>query len=489
MNSVAELVKGLSHKRIHIVGFSSAEGSAVLEFLLLHKVDCDLTLHDSYPKENLLKTFQESHKELTAEESDEKFRFITSLPYQYHYADEYLAGIETAEIIFVTQAWSIYKNNAPLKLLQGKIPFLTMTNLYFDLSPCEIIGVTGTNGKSSTAKLISEMFEASELKSYFAGNDRLNKQVLDRLDEMKKGENFVLEISNRQLMGLEKSPNIAVYTNVTQDHIDDHGSYDEYIAVKRKLTAFQNKTDTAILNLDDAIVSGFADTSPSQNLFYTLGNSLPKGKNGAYVHDGQIVLSINNQTTPILAIDEMWQKGKHNVANAMAASLTAFLAGIPVSIIKNVLKTSTGLRYRNQFVKTIRGVDYYNDLNSTVPEATIAAFSSFDDRGIYLIVGGEDKGLNYSPLAQAISEYKVKKVLALPGNGTDKILAALEAVDSPQGLVEHFNTLDEVVRFADANASEGDVVLLSPACAYFFSRYTKLVTEGDESWLNVLTAQ
>ncbi|MBF0275209.1 MAG: UDP-N-acetylmuramoyl-L-alanine--D-glutamate ligase [Nitrospinae bacterium] len=487
MTKLKQFIEENNNKNIHIAGFSSAEGSAILEFLIMSGFK-NLTLHDSQSEENLFTSFQETHKELGTDELKTKYEKLKNLPYKTYFQENYLEGIENADLIFVSQAWYKYSSNDKMKGLQGKIPFINMTNLYLELSPCKIIGITGTNGKSSTAKLISDMYSASNFTSYFAGNDRLNRQVLDKLHLMKEDEYLILEMSNRQLMSVSSSPNIAVYTNLTPDHFDDHGSIENYYAVKQNLIHFQKPNDLAIINLDDSVILGFAKLTPAKKLYYSLHHDLEKEKiEGAYLKDNIICLNIKGRVTEIINKDELSLKGSHNLSNAMTAILASYHEEIPVATIVETLKAHKGLRYRNQFVKTIRGIHYYNDLNSTVPEATIAAMSTFEEKDIFLILGGEDKGLDYSKLAQYIVERGRTKVILLPGTGTDKILRELHKENASKETIILKECLDDAVIYADTSGKPEDIVLLSPACAYFFSRYTRLVTHGDESWLDVIS--
>ncbi len=487
-NPLNRFIEKYRKKKVHIVGFSGAEGGAVTK-MLHHFQFRNLTLHDNTPPEKLFEVYRTSHKDETAQEQEKSFRFLTTLPHTYHYAEEYLQDIEHADLIILPQAWYLYSSNKKIQSLAGNIPTMGMTEMYLNFSPCRTVGITGTNGKSTTARLMHEIFTKAEIPHYFAGNDRLNRQVLDKLETMKPEEYFLLEISNRQLLQIHTSPRIAVYTTITPDHIDEHGSFDEYVKTKKRLMQFQQKEDILILNHDDPILQGFATESRAKVYGYSASGKLPEKTEGIETEQKTAYLRKNGKRIKLFSQDELALKGEHNFANCLAVTLAALLEGVDIAAIRSVLQQTKGLRYRNQFVKTIRGIHYYNDLNSTVPEATIAALRSFpEQQNTFVILGGDDKGLDYTPLVQELQKKHIHPLL-LPGSGTDKIVKTAEKIPSVKEKFRFFTCLDDVVRYTDKKGKKGDYVLLSPACAYFFSRFTNLVTEGDESWLNALTVK
>lgn len=276
------------NKNIHIIGISGAEGSAIARFLMSNGVK-DITGHDFCEERDFEKSFNSFHDWISSKEKRRAYLKLKRLPIKFRFKDYYLIDVHQADLIFVPQSWFRYKENEKLKRLKDKIPFSSITKLYFQLCPCPIIGVTGTSGKSTTARIIYEILRKGHAKGqvYFSGNDRQNVQVLDQILNIKPEDVLVLEISNRQLMiDLERSPYIAVITNISPNHIDDHGTYQNYINTKKKILKYQTRKDFAVLNYDNKITKEFAKDCKAQPFLF----SSQKLEEGAFVKEKNLII-------------------------------------------------------------------------------------------------------------------------------------------------------------------------------------------------------
>ncbi|MCK4525072.1 MAG: hypothetical protein KAU07_01405, partial [Candidatus Andersenbacteria bacterium] len=345
-------LKNLKNKNIHIVGIGGAEGSAIAEFLVANGIS-SITGHDFSSKADFKKAFYNTHLSLKLKEREKALNHLLNLPIRINFKDHYLEGVEDADVVFVSQVWFKYPQNMPIleKLKDSGVPFKTITNLYFELASCKIISVTGTNGKTTTARLINSIFEIwaeknNKSKIYFAGNDRQNVQVLDKLNKMKKDDILILETSSTQLLlNFGISPHIGVITNITPNHIDDHGSFENYIEAKKNLIRYQGKGDFAILNYDDEqskkIVNELQITNYESGIF--LFSWKEELKEGCFVRDGKIIINAKDKCRfakrlhspigtmePVIVcnIDDIKIPGKHNLENVLAAVSVAYLYGI-----------------------------------------------------------------------------------------------------------------------------------------------------------------
>lgn len=454
---------------VHIVGPSGAEGTAVLR-LLVRLGFTKITVHDRASGAEFDRAFRHSHIGIPAKDRLELLKWVKALPVEWRTGGQYLRGAKNADLIFLPQSWYLYEENlkviAPLRR-SGKLTS-SMTELYFGLAPCPIIGVTGTNGKSTTAKLIDEILSGSRLNYHFAGNDRHNVQVLHEVLDYASDDVLLLEVSNRQLKDLDKAPHIAVVTNIAQDHVAEHGSFEAYAETKAKIVKNQTEKDFAVLNYDDRRCREIALASRSQVYFFSTRDD--ELERGAFVRAGRLYLSVPGKVVSICRKSDLRIPGEHNLANALAAALASYLAGAEISAISRGVRGFKGKALRLQWVATIGGVAFYNDVKSTTPHATVAALRSLDGP-IILIAGGEDKGLDYDELAAEIE--KVELVELLPGSGSAKISQAVARISgkgSAPGINE-CSTLGEAVRHAFGAAQPGTSILLSPACPSFYSLY------------------
>ena len=498
-------LKDLKNKNIHIVGIGSAEGSAVGEFLISQGVK-SITGHDFSEEKDFEKIFNNTHLSLKPKERKEALEKLLSSPIKINYKKDYLRDIEKADIIFVSQVWFKYPQNLPTlqKLKDKGLPFKTITNLYFELAPCPIIGITGANGKTTTARLINNIFKIwmkkNDKKAYFAGNDRQNVQVLDKLSEMTKDDVLILEISSTQLLLNSKiSPHIGVITNITPNHLDDHGSFENYIEAKKNLIRYQGAGDWAVLNWDDVQSRKFVKSIKSKAFLFSRKEELEEG---CFVKSEKIVINARDTKRPIghlvssnviCNINDIKIPGGHNLENALAAVSAAFLYGVDLKIIKEGITSYVGTKHRLKLLYNANGVKYYDDTQATTPEATMKGLDSFGEE-IILIAGGDNKGMDYRRLAEKINN-KTKLLILLPGNASDEIEKFIDKNKIDFAEVDSFseaiNFLKKYLKNKKTPNIQSDarhlyVVLISPAAAHFYSKYVENSGRSLKEWIKLV---
>ena len=495
-------LKNLKNKNIHIVGIGGAEGSAIAEFLVANGIS-SVTGHDFSSKANFKKAFYNTHLSLKSKEREEVLKHLLNLPIRINFKDHYLEGVKEADMVFVSQVWFKYPQNMPIleKLKDSGTPFKTITNLYFELALCKIISVTGTNGKTTTTRLIDSIFEIWEKennrsKVYFAGNDRQNVQVLDKLSEMKKDDVLILETSSTQLLlNSEISPHIGVITNITPNHIDDHGSFENYIEAKKNLIRYQKDGDWAVLNYDDTESRKIANESrtlpigrqvKNQESRIFLFSQKKELKKGCFVKDSKIVVRKENKEKLILPTDDIKIPGKHNLENVLAAVSATYLYGIDPEIIKKGISEYTGTKHRLKLLYNISGVKYYDDTQATTPEAVIAGLESFDENMI-LLAGGDNKGMDYQKLAEKIND-KVKLLILFPGGASDEIESLIDKNKIDFKKVKNFQEAVKTLKkyYKKTSPSKGNVVLISPGAAHFYSKHVENSGKSLKEWVKLM---
>jgi len=338
------------------------------------------------------------------------------------------------------------------KARELNIPVINELELAFRYFPSgvTIIGVTGTNGKTTTTTIIYEILKKASMSVFLMGN--IGYPVCSFVYQLKDNDIAVMEVSDHQLCNvLEFKTNISVLTNISEAHLDFHGSYDIYKNMKRRIFNHHTKSDTAILNLDDKEVLNLTNDIESTKKYFS---SSSLNKLGCTIDDGYIYY--NNDK--IISLNEVKIKGKHNYENAMAAIAVVKELGIENDAIISVLKTLGGVEHRIEYVKTINNIDFYNDSKATNISSTQTALSSFT-KPMVLLLGGLDRGHNFDNLKDYL--LNVKLIVAF-GEAKMRIDDFAKKCSIPCKVV---NTLDEATEIAYNSSSEGYVVLLSPACA------------------------
>jgi UDP-N-acetylmuramoylalanine--D-glutamate ligase len=460
---IADVLARLRGRRIHVLGLSGTEGSTVVDFLLGHGVTT-ITAHDLAGADAFPAAFRRTHQWMTPAEQTAALERLARAPITRCLGDRYLEGIDGAEIIFVSQAWFRHPENEPVRRARDRgVPLSSMTALFFETVPCPIVGVTGTNGKFTVVRLAAMMLARSGRATFETGNDRTHVPILYRLDEVTPDAVLVVEISNRQLVGLGHSPHIAVVTNVAAHHLDDHGSFEAYAETKRSILAHQTARDWALLNGDDPTTRGFAAGARGRVLFWSRTRPLDEG---ACIAGGQIVLRLDGREER-LADARLASPGSHTLDNALAAALAARTAGADAEAIGAVLREFRGLPHRLALIAEIGGVRYYEDSLATNPAAAAAAVRAFD-RPVVLLAGGMRRNAtarDFAPVAEALAAQTVHGVVLF--GAMAPLLAEAIAAAGVTAPVVRCATLDEAVPAARALARPGDAVTLSPSCESF----------------------
>ena len=322
----------------------------------------------------------------------------------------------------------------------------------------DVLAITGSNGKTTTTTLSGEIFSAGGLKTLVAGN--IGLPVIEVVDQSAAGAWSVLEVSSFQLETTESfHPRVAIILNITPDHLDRHGTFENYVAMKEKIFANQTADDYLILNGDDPVAQQAASRARSQVLWFSRSKIV---RRGAFLLNGLVMFRASEQASPIpvVPLADIPLKGEHNIENVLAAVCAACVAKIPVEVIGRTVASFHAVEHRLEFVASVHGVDYYNDSKATNVDATAKAIASFPG-SIHLILGGKDKNSDYTQL-HALLRARVKAVYTI-GSAAEKIEGQIAGVTR----IVHAGTLDVAVGLAAGEAVAGDVVLLAPACSSF----------------------
>ena len=337
----------------------------------------------------------------------------------------------------------------------------TEIEMVMKMAPCKIIGITGTEGKTTTSSIIYAIINEAGINCYLGGN--IGTPLFTKLPEMTEQDIIVLEMSSFQLMGMDISPNISLVTNIYPDHLNVHSSYDEYQDAKKSIFKYQNSQGIVVLNYDNEITRSFEKDANGRVIFFS---SKEKIQNG-YIYDradGEIKHCKDGIRTHLINKKDIKLRGIHNYENICAAlAVTSFIVDTDTQI--KAIKEFKGVEHRLEFVREIDGVKYYNDSIGTSPASTIAGLDAFEEN-IILLAGGEDKGLEYKEIGEKIAE-KVS-TLILCGPTSDKIEEATKkALNGKKINLVRVANMEEAVNKAKENAKSGDVVLLSPASTSF----------------------
>ncbi|NYF81193.1 UDP-N-acetylmuramoyl-L-alanine--D-glutamate ligase [Granulicella arctica] len=322
----------------------------------------------------------------------------------------------------------------------------------------KVVAITGSNGKTTTTSLVGKILSDAGLPTQVGGN--IGLPVIELIAESKAETVNVLEVSSFQLETVvEFHPQIAAILNLTPDHLDRHGSFENYVAAKEKIFARQTAEDALVLNADDRVVQMCASKVKSQ-VFWFSGTKVVR--QGAFVRDGVVawVAKEGGMTEPVMPVSEIALKGAHNVENVLAAVCMARIAGVAAESIRASVASFRAVEHRLEFVADVDGVAFYNDSKATNVDATMKAVASFAG-GVHLILGGKDKDSDYSLLAPLLRE-RVKAVYTI-GSAAEKIERQLQGVVK---MVEA-GTMEVAVAEAAKAAAPGDVVLLAPACSSY----------------------
>ena len=441
LSAFEQYFAALRDKKIAVLGLGVSNRPLVR---LLLSFGCQVTGCDRTPREKL----------------DAAVLELETLGCKLSLGDTYLDHID-ADIVFRTPG--MHPGNPTLESLRARGAEVTSEmEVFFEVCPCSILAVTGSDGKTTTTTLISEMLKAEGKTVWVGGN--IGTPLLPLVPQMVQSDYAVVELSSFQLMDMRRSPARAVVTNLAPNHLDIHKDMEEYVAAKKNIFAYQTSDDLLVLNADNAITADFE------------GNGITRffSRQGKAAHVRLEDDVITRAGEPVLKIADILLPGVHNIENYMAA-IAAVEGLVSDAAIVRVARSFGGVEHRIELVRVKDGVRYYNDSIASSPSRTIAGLRSFPEK-VILIAGGYDKHIPYDVLGPEICAH-VKK-LFLCGATAPQIRAAVENCQGEQPQMVDCGKFENAVRAAAAAAKEGDVVLMSPASASF-DEFKNFMVRGE----------
>lgn len=429
-------------KKVAIIGLGVSNIPLIDE---LYKLGANITLFNNKDVENLDKTILDK---------------IYEYKLKFFFGENYLNKLVGFDVIFRSPSCRPDTPQIEAEVKRGAL-LTSEIELVLEMCPGTTIGITGSDGKTTTTSLIYQILKEQGLNCYLGGN--IGIPLFTKIKEMKPEDYVVLELSSFQLMTMKVSPQIAVITNVTPNHLDIHKSYDEYKEAKANIFKMQNESDLLVLNYDNDITRNFAKEAKGNVVYFS---SKEKLDNGIILDDGIIKDCENGLRRHIVNTKNIKLRGVHNAENICAA-VAATKRFVSPEIQAKAVSEFSGVEHRLEFVKEINGAKWYNDSIASSPTRTIAGLNSFDEN-IVLIAGGYDKHLDYTPIAKPIVENVSK--LILMGATAEKIEKVVRDELEAQGKdmsIYHCSSLNEVVNKAKEIATPDEIVLFSPASASF----------------------
>lgn len=444
-----QYLESIRDKRVAVIGAGVSNMPLVS---LLREAGISVTVHDKKAADAL----------------GEQFDKLTALGVQTVLGEHYLDALDE-DVIFRTPGLHPWHPSLQAARARGAVVTSEM-ELFFQVCPCKIIGITGSDGKTTTTTLTYEFLKHAGHTCHLGGN--IGKPLLPEVRTMQADDLAIVELSSFQLMDMQFSPSIAAITNLTPNHLDYHKDFDEYVQAKTSIFTHQKPGDRLVLNGDDRVTRTL-DIGPGHKILTC--SKIVKPENGVYLRDGVIYIAENGQDRTLMEAKDIRIPGAHNVSNVMMAA--AIVQGLcKDSDIVEVAKTFGGVEHRIEFVREFEGVKYYNDSIASSPTRTIAGLNSFDQK-LILIAGGYDKHIPYDVLGKPICEHV--KTLLLTGATAPKIRACVEQADcAEKPEIIDVPNLAAAVRAANAVAHPGDIVIMSPASASF-DCFKNFMERGD----------
>lgn len=442
MSKIENFFNDLKTKKVAFIGTGVSHNDLIRLFL---KKGISVTILDRKTKDK----FEDLYNE------------FSSLGADFILGDEYLDSLNKFDVVFRTPG--MYFNNPALtKAREDGVVVTSEMEVFFDLCPCKIYAVTGSDGKTTTTTLISEMLSESGFTVYKGGN--IGKALLPVIENIRENDRAVVELSSFQLISMRESPDVAVITNIAPNHLDVHGTMEEYIESKVNIIAHQTAFSRTVLNLDNEITNGLSSKVRGKLVKFSR-HSVPE--RGAYLNENNVLCyKENGEVTEVVKAENIRIPGMHNVENYLTAISAVWGEVKPETIVK-VAKNFGGVEHRIEFVRELDGVKWYNDSIATSPTRVLAGLNSFNQK-LIVIAGGYDKKIPFEPMAETVNE-KVK-ALILMGLTAPKIEKAItEAANyNPENIkIYHADSMENAVEIAKEISTNGDIVTLSPACASF----------------------
>ena len=442
MHSIAHFFEVMKQSKVAFIGTGVTNHDIIR---LFRKKGIAVTLLDRKSPEQLGAVYQEYQE----------------LGVTFCLGDGYLDCLTEYDVVF--RSPGMYYHNEKLQAARkAGVVITSEMEVFFALCPCKIFGVTGSDGKTTTTTLISEFLAHAGYRVHKGGN--IGRALLPIIEDIREEDVAVVELSSFQLLSMRQSPDVAVITNIAPNHLDVHGTMEEYITAKTNLITHQDAFSRTVLNLDNETTWNLRGMVRG-----TLSAFSRKGhpERGTFLReDGMLCYTENGTETPVVSMQDIRIPGMHNVENYLAA-IAAVWGTVSPEVIVDVAKNFGGVEHRIEFVRECGGVKWYNDSIATSPTRVLAGLNSFSQK-LIVIMGGYDKKIPFEPMADTVCQ-KVKLVL-LMGLTADKIEAAIRGSKLYQeGAPEfvHVGSMEEAVAEAKKRAKPGDIVTLSPACASF----------------------
>lgn len=450
--TLQEYVDSLRGKRVAVLGIGVSNTPLI-----------DLLLDNGLPI-----TVCDMRDECTMEDEAE---ILSTRGAELRLGSGYLDGLEGFDVIFRTPGLLPTDPH----LVAAREHGATVTSemeAFFQLCPCRTIGITGSDGKTTTSSIIAELLKAGGKRVHLGGN--IGKPLLTEIPDIHPDDVAVLELSSFQLHSINIRPDVAVITNVSPNHLDKHPTYEDYIESKKRIFLNQTRDDLLVLNRDNGITARFAEEAGSRVVQFSHRETV---KNGVFCRDGMLYYSHDYAVEAIIPETEILLPGEHNVENYMAA-FAAVDGLVSPEMCRQVARTYGGVRHRLELIRKLDGVSYINDSIATSPTRTIAGLRAMRTKPI-LIAGGHDKHVSFDRLADEIAERV--KALYLTGDTAEQIEKAVRKsvfFDPSRLPIYVVPDLKTAVEEARAHSIPGDVVLLSPACSSF-DRFKNFAERGD----------
>ncbi|MCL2628282.1 MAG: UDP-N-acetylmuramoyl-L-alanine--D-glutamate ligase [Oscillospiraceae bacterium] len=431
MGNLKGYINSLKGKRIAVIG-AGVSNTPLIE--LLRDANVDVTVRDK-------------------NESTELSGVTLKL------GEDYLEDL-SEDIIFRTPG--LMPSNPKIKsAVKNGSKLTSEMEVFFELCPCKIIAVTGSDGKTTTTSIIAELLKNSGKTVHLGGN--IGTPLLYGVDSIAPDDIAVVELSSFQLITMTSSPDIAVVTNLSPNHLDIHGDLEEYIEAKRNIYKYQKSDDIAVFNLDNEVTKKYSETATAGDVRFF--SRKKRVENGVYFEDGAIFSAKRGNSTELIKAEDIQLPGAHNIENYLAA-FAAVRDMVGSEIMEKTAREFRGVAHRIELVREIGGVKFYNDSIASSPSRTAAGLKSFDKK-VILIAGGKDKGVAFDELGALIN--KTVKKLILIGASAKLIETAVKSAKEYDAKLEIVmcDDLKKAVIAASKSAVSGDVVLLSPACTSF----------------------
>lgn len=440
-NNVEKFFANLKGKKVGIIGLGVSHNDLIK--LMLSK-GINITLLDRREKEQI-----------------EEYVELAEQGVLFDIGDTYLDNLTAYDVIFRTPGM-YFLNKALTKARKKGIVITSELEVFFELCPAKIYGVTGSDGKTTTSTLIAEMLRRTGVKVFLGGN--IGTALLSQIEQITDKDVCVVELSSFQLISMRCSPDVAVITNITPNHLDVHKDMAEYIDCKKNLIAHQGAFTKTVLSADNEECYNLSPLVRGSLNYFSIQRPV---KNGTYLNQNDELVRVKNGVETIMFNrSEIRIMGTHNVENYLTA-IAAVCDVVTDEDILEVARDFGGVEHRIEFVREVRGVSYYNDSIASSPTRTIAGLLAFPKKPI-IIAGGYDKNISYEPLGPILA-VRAKLVILL-GATADKIQKALveseQYKQSPIKIIR-VDTLEDAVKVAQEKAVRGDIVSLSPASASF----------------------